>query len=91
MIGKYKILIYNGDVDGVISMRSTYQWVKSLKLSKKIVWKPYHVEGQVSGYVETYDKDLTFASIHGAGHMSPQDKRPEAYHLIFNWIKGQII
>lgn len=44
------------------------------------------VNGQVGGYVEARN-NFTFGTVHGAGHMAPQFKRPETYHLIFNWIK----
>ena len=33
-----------------------------------------------------YEGLFTFASVHGAGHMVPEDKPEEAYHLIFNWM-----
>ena len=53
-------------------------------------WRPYFVEGQVAGYIEVRD-GLTFATVHGAGHMVPQDKREQAYYLINNWIKQEKI
>jgi carboxypeptidase C (cathepsin A) len=47
---------------------------------------------QVAGFIESYNGGtLTFGTIHGAGHMAPQDKRPETYHLVFNWMKGREI
>jgi hypothetical protein len=29
---------------------------------------------------------MRFMTIHGAGHMAPQDKRSETYTGIFNWM-----
>jgi hypothetical protein len=42
----------------------------------------------VAGYVERYDGGLTFATVHGAGHMAPQWKRQETYHAVFNFINN---
>lgn len=53
-------------------------------------FRPFYVDGQVGGYLIVRD-GLTFGTIHGCGHMAPQWKRPEAYHLIFNWINNQPI
>jgi len=44
----------------------------------------------VAGFVTVRD-GLTFGTIHGCGHMAPQWKRAETYHLIFNWIKEELI
>ena len=45
------------------------------------------MEGQIVGYVEERENWFTFGSVHGAGHMAPQYKPPETYHLVFNWLK----
>jgi hypothetical protein len=37
------------------------------------------------GYIEERE-GLTFATVHGTGHMVPQWKRAEAYYLVFNWL-----
>jgi carboxypeptidase C (cathepsin A) len=50
-------------------------------------WRPYFLDLQVAGYVEERD-GMTFTTVHGAGHMVPQDKRPEAFYMISNWIKN---
>jgi carboxypeptidase C (cathepsin A) len=50
-------------------------------------YRPYMVNGHVGGYVEEYE-GLTYATVHGSGHMVPEDKPEEASYLISNWIKG---
>tara|TARA_B110000914_G_C15229232_1_gene338807 strand:- start:14 stop:157 length:144 start_codon:yes stop_codon:yes gene_type:complete len=44
-----------------------------------------------SGSIVEYEGGLTFATVHGAGHMAPQFKPAQTYHLIFNWLKQQAI
>lgn len=58
-------------------------------------WRPYFLPvsettKKVGGYVETRD-DFTFATVHGAGHMPPKQKRAQTYHAVFNFIQGQPI
>jgi carboxypeptidase C (cathepsin A) len=86
--GKYRILKYSGDTDGAIPTFGTQQWIKDLNWSVQEAWRPMMLNGQVAGYVEIHD-GLTFVTIHGAGHMAPQWKRPQTYHAIFNFIKNQ--
>ena len=56
------------------------------KITQK--WTPYFLNGQLAGYSEVRD-GMTLVTIHGAGHMAPEDKRAETYHAIFNWINEQ--
>lgn len=78
-------MFYSGDTDGAVPTHGAQLWMNNLgwKITKRMT--PYHVGGQVAGYVEERD-GLTFGTIHGCGHMAPQWKRPETYHLIFNWL-----
>lgn len=87
--GKYKILKYSGDSDGVLPTLGTQQWIAELNLKITKPWRAYTVGGQVAGYITEYENNFTFATIHGAGHMVPQWKRQQAYHAIFNWINNK--
>ena len=53
-------------------------------------WAPFMLGGSLAGYTEVRD-GMTFATIHGAGHMAPQFKRAESYYVVFNFIKGKPI
>ena len=88
--GKYKMIHFSGDTDGAVPTFGTMQWINELNWNIKDAWRPYFVDGQVAGYIEERD-GLTFATVHGAGHMAPQWKRPQTYHLIFNWLKNEKI
>lgn len=63
-------------------------------------WAPYEYVNQTTqvnetaGYYEIYHPgnvtanltNLTFGTVHGAGHMAPQFKPPQTYKLVFNWM-----
>lgn len=83
--GKIRMLHYSGDIDGSVPTMGTLNWINTLGWDVTEAWRPYHLEGQIAGYVESYDGGLTFGSVHGAGHMAPQFKPYETYHLVMNW------
>ena len=76
LAGKTKMLFYSGDVDGSVPTAGTQNWIASLGWNKTSEWKEYYVGGQVAGYWESYEGNLTFGTVHGAGHMAPQFKPP---------------
>jgi len=84
---KMRILKYSGDTDGAVPTLGTLGWINSLNWEIKEDWRPYMVDNQVAGYVVEYD-GLTLGTVHGCGHMAPQWKRPQTFHLIFNFIKN---
>lgn len=85
---KYKMLHFSGDTDGAVPTIGTEKWIASMKWDVDEKWRSYLWEGQVAGYLEKYAGELTFATVHGAGHMAPQFKPPQTYHLISSWIAG---
>jgi len=84
--GKYRMLFYSGDIDGAVPTIGSQKWISTLGWSTDEQWRPYIVNDQVAGYLESYEGNLTFATVHGAGHMAPQFKREQTYYLIFNWL-----
>lgn len=81
-------MFYSGDVDGAVPTYGTLQWINQLNWNVTEEWRPYFLNDQVAGFTEAYD-GLTLITVHGAGHMVPQDKRPEAYYAISNWIANK--
>jgi len=82
---------YSGDLDGAVPTVGTQKWIGAMEWNVTDSWRPYMVDDQVAGYLEVYNETFTFATVHGAGHMAPQHKRAETWHLIFSWITGQPI
>lgn len=92
LMGKYRILKFSGDIDAAVPTTGTRWWIDELNLEILEDWRPYLVENEsgmgktMGGYIREY-KGLTFGTVHGAGHMAPQFKPKETYHLISNWLK----
>jgi serine carboxypeptidase-like clade 2 len=66
-----KILVYSGDVDGIVPITGTRFWLEQLNLEITEAWRPWiDSAGQVGGYTVGY-KGLSFLSIRNAGHLVP--------------------
>ncbi|VAH31430.1 unnamed protein product [Triticum turgidum subsp. durum] len=61
----YRVLIYSGDHDLCIPFTGTEAWVRSLGYRVVDSWRPWHFGGQVAGYTQGYDHNLTFLTIKG--------------------------
>eukprot|EP00117_Sycon_ciliatum_P046998 scpid105866/ scgid33611/ Serine carboxypeptidase 1; Carboxypeptidase C; Serine carboxypeptidase I; Serine carboxypeptidase 1 chain A; Serine carboxypeptidase I chain A; Serine carboxypeptidase 1 chain B; Serine carboxypeptidase I chain B len=82
-----RAFFYSGDTDGSVPTLGTLAWINSLDWDVTREWTPYHYDGQVAGYTQEHEM-LTFASVHGVGHMAPQWKKPETHEAIFTWLNG---
>jgi len=83
-----RILFYSGDTDGAVPTHGSQMWINELGWNILETKRPYMLNGQVAGFIEERE-GMTFATIHGTGHMAPQWKRAETYLLIFNWLFGR--
>eukprot|EP00128_Syssomonas_multiformis_P006054 Colp12_sorted_trinity150504_noHs@6891 len=81
-----KMLVYSGDMDGIVPTTGTRLWLPLLNLPLKETWRPWLVSNQVAGYVEKYE-GLTFATVRGAGHMVPGDQPERAYALLERFLE----
>ena len=91
LMGKIRMLHFSGDTDGAVPTLGTQNWIASTDWEVSKAWTPYFVDAQVAGYTEEYEDGFTFGTVHGAGHMAPQFKPPQTYHLVINWIRGNDI
>jgi carboxypeptidase C (cathepsin A) len=69
--GKYKILKYSGDSDGVVPTQGTMKWIDQLGLKATKPFRSWDLAGNTAGWITEYENNFTFATIHGAGHMAP--------------------
>ncbi|XP_073129232.1 serine carboxypeptidase-like 40 [Henckelia pumila] len=83
-----RVWIFSGDTDGRIPVTSTLNSVKQMKLKVKTPWHPWYLAGEVGGYTEVYEGNLTFASVRGAGHQVPSYQPARALSLIMHFLGG---
>ena len=51
-------------------------------------WAPWIVNDQVGGYHVRYEKDFTFTTVKGAGHMCPSTQPERAHHMMMRFTRG---
>jgi serine carboxypeptidase-like clade 1 len=86
--GKYRVLKYSGDTDNAVPLFGTQGWINEVGWKVTDAWRPYYVNNQVAGYVEKRENEFTLVTVHGCGHMAPQWKRPESYHMFNSWLRS---
>ncbi|XP_041455280.1 lysosomal protective protein-like [Lytechinus variegatus] len=85
---KYRILVYNGDLDAVCNCIGDEWFVDALGLEEEVQWRTWlYSDGslQVAGFVKEYD-NVAFATVKGAGHMAAADKPIATAQLISNFV-----
>lgn len=82
-----RMMHFSGDMDASVPTIGTERWVNRLGWNVTQQWQPhYTLDDQIGGYYEELEGELTLITVHGAGHMVPQDQREIAYHILFNWL-----
>lgn len=89
---KYRILVYNGDVDMACNFLGDQWFVDSLQQKLLVQRRPWLLndggEQQVGGFVKEFS-NLTFLTIKGAGHMVPTDKPSPAFIVFSRYINNE--
>ena len=93
LLQSYKVLIYNGQNDIILSapqcerFLSTLQWseAKQWQQARKVVWKVNATDGQPAGYAKKYGT-FSYVVVRGAGHLLPQDQPERALDMITRFI-----
>jgi len=89
-----RVLVYHGEDDGMIPLRSTKNWVKSLRAHPAVALqeqhqKPWSIgeEGPPVGYWRADPTNtITEVLILGAGHMAVKDQPRVAKAMLEKWI-----
>eukprot|EP01064_Diplonema_japonicum_P032809 TRINITY_DN6278_c0_g1_i1.p1 TRINITY_DN6278_c0_g1~~TRINITY_DN6278_c0_g1_i1.p1 ORF type:complete len:474 (+),score=142.35 TRINITY_DN6278_c0_g1_i1:44-1465(+) len=99
LIGKIRVLIYNGDSDACVPYKGNEEWTTGMVAKgvahKKSAWHPWytHNGGIPAGYATTYtptsgDKDFSFITIRLAGHMVPTFQPVAAFSFYERYLEG---
>jgi serine carboxypeptidase-like clade 2 len=84
-----RILIYSGDVDAMVPVLSTRQWIEAMNMPIVHDWLPWEANtGQIGGYVVDYEH-MTFATIRHAGHMVPYTQGERGLHIFRRFLEGR--
>ncbi len=92
----FRILVYSGDVDGIVSTTGTRMWIREQLVTYDFItvsrsWAPWMVGINVGGYVTQYNGgQFTFATVRGAGHMVPGTQPERAYQMLTRWLAGSL-
>ncbi|KAL3832971.1 hypothetical protein ACJIZ3_007707 [Penstemon smallii] len=81
-----RVWIFSGDTDGRIPVTSTKYSIEQMKIPSKSSWYPWYLGGEVGGYAQVYEGNLTFATVRGAGHQVPSFQPARALSLIMHFL-----
>jgi len=70
---QYKLLKFSGDKDMSVPSLGTQGWIDAMNLTETQEWRMYTLNNYTAGYVTEYANGFTYATVHEAGHMVPQD------------------
>lgn len=78
----------SGDTDGRVPVTSTKYSLEKMNLPIKTAWHAWFLSGQVGGYTQVYEGDITFATVREAGHQVPSYQPARALSLIKHFLDG---
>lgn len=83
-----RMLHYSGDKDANVPTIGTQKWINAMNWNTTKNWTEYKIEwnNETAGYYQQFEGDLTFATVHNAGHYAPADAAEHVYYLVRNWI-----
>ncbi|KAK7256194.1 hypothetical protein RIF29_29632 [Crotalaria pallida] len=81
-------VVGSGDHDLCVPYTGSEAWTRSMGYKIVDEWRPWFVNKQVAGYIQGYDKNLTFITIKGAGHTVPEYKPRESLYFYKRFLSG---
>ncbi|MFS8027477.1 putative carboxypeptidase D [Helianthus anomalus] len=89
MANNLRVWIFSGDIDARVPVTSTRYSINLMNLPIKTKWHPWLYQGEIGGFEEVYEGDLTFITVFGAGHMVPSSKPKNALALVTHFLTGE--
>lgn len=84
-----RVLVFSGDVDAIVPSVGTRTWLKRLRLQETEEIRPWSLNEQVGGWVTTYEKNLSFATVRNAGHFVPGLQGSRALYLFEKFLNNE--
>ena len=93
LLDSYRVLVYNGQLDVILSAPQCQNFLHTLKWSgaqqwqaaTKRVWRIAPGDNQPAGYVQASDS-FSYVVVRGAGHLLPQDQGARALDMISRFV-----
>jgi vitellogenic carboxypeptidase-like protein len=94
----YSVMIYNGQLDIIVAVPLTMEWVSQLNWigtnelhqAPRTVWKVATSDSEIAGYIKTANNNRFFlATIRNAGHMVPYDQPRAMLDLLERFLSSQ--
>lgn len=89
---KYRVLVYNGDVDMACNFMGDEWFVESLNQQVQVQRRPWLYDTadghQVGGFVKEFE-NIAFLTVKGSGHMVPSDKPAAAFAMFSRFLKRE--
>ena len=89
-----RVLIYVGDVDGILPILGTRVWMALLgkELGGEVEpWTPWtDSHGQTGGYTVKYASQFTLATVRDAGHMVPYTQPRRGRDVLRAYLDGNL-
>ncbi|KAL8227827.1 hypothetical protein R6Q57_015411 [Mikania cordata] len=89
MDNNLRVWVFSGDTDGRVPVTSTSYSINLMNLPVKTPWHQWLYQGEMGGFEQVYEGDLTFATILGAGHQVPSYKPKNALALVTHFLMGK--
>ncbi|CAI9102938.1 OLC1v1001334C1 [Oldenlandia corymbosa var. corymbosa] len=83
-----RVWVYSGDVDGRVPVTGTQYSLETMAVPITTPWGPWYLNGEVGGYVQYYQNNLTFATVRGAGHQVPSYRPDRSLELVSRFLTG---
>ncbi|KAB1226526.1 Serine carboxypeptidase-like 20 [Morella rubra] len=87
----YRALIFSGDHDMCVPYTGSEAWTRSIGYKIVDEWRPWTSRGQVAGFTQGYENNLTFLTVKGSGHTVPEYKPKEALDFYSRFLAGKPI
>lgn len=87
--GCLRSLIYNGDVDMVCNFIGDQWFVTNLGYKNATEYQQWLYKKHLAGFYQSFEGNITYATIRGSGHMVPHDKPAQALHMISQFMANK--